>query len=329
MTSLATHVSVFLRERLPLERRASERTCDTYALALRLFFEFAAQRLEVRPSALTLERLDAQLVLAFLTHLETQRHNSPATRNVRLAAIRTFMRFIEYREPSALEQIQRIRAIPMKRADSRLVAYLNREEMQALLDAPVPDTRDGIRDRAMLHLTYSAGLRVSELVGLRMDNLSFDPRLSIHVMGKGRRERALPLWRETATALRAWLALRPTGQAPEVFLNARGAAMTRSGFEYVLDKHVEVARQHVPSLAAKRVSPHVLRHSCAMMILQSTGDIRKVALWLGHASTQTTEMYLRADTTTLLEAMNATIPPSLRKGHFHPPDQLIELLMTG
>jgi site-specific recombinase XerD len=329
MNHLATHVSVFLRERLPLERRASERTCDTYALALRLFFEFAAQRLKVRPSAVALEQLDAPLVLAFLAHLETERHNSPATRNVRLAAIRTFMCFIEYREPSALAQIQRIRAIPMKRTDTRLIDYLNREEMQALLDAPTPDTRDGIRDRAMLHLAYSAGLRVSELVGLRLDNLTFDPRLSIHVLGKGRRERALPLWRETATALRAWLALRPTGKAPEVFLNARGAAMTRSGFEYILDKHVQVARQHFPSLAAKRISPHVLRHSCAMMILQSTGDIRKVALWLGHASTQTTEMYLRADTTTLLEVMNATTPPTLRKGHFRPPDRLIALLANG
>ena len=329
MTPLATHVSAFLRERLPLERGASERTCDTYALALRLFFEFAAQRLKIRPSALALEQIDAPLVLAFLADLETERHNSPATRNVRLAAIRTFMRFIEYREPSVLAQIQRIRAIPMKRADSRLVDYLNREEMQALLDAPAPDTRDGIRDRAMLHLAYSTGLRVSELVGLRLDNLAFDPRLSIHVLGKGRRERSLPLWRETATTLRAWLALRPTGKASEVFLNARGTVMTRSGFEYILDKHAEVARQHVPSLAAKRISPHVLRHSCAMMILRSTGDIRKVALWLGHASIQTTEMYLRADTTTLLETMNTTIPPSIRKGHFRPPDQLIELLKSG
>lgn len=130
MTSLATHVGVFLRERLPLERGASERTCDTYALALRLFFEFAAQRLKIRPSVLVLEQIDAPLVLAFLTHLETERHNGPATRNVRLAAIRTFMRFIEYREPSALAQIQRIRAIPMKRTDSRLVHYLNREEIK-------------------------------------------------------------------------------------------------------------------------------------------------------------------------------------------------------
>jgi integrase/recombinase XerD len=152
MTSLATHVSVFLRERLPLERRASERTCDTYALALRLFFEFGAKKLKIRPSALSLEQLDAPLVLEFLAHLETQRHNGPATRNVRLAAIRTFMRFIEYREPSALQQVQRIRAIPMKRADIPLVDYLNREEMQALLDAPNPNTREGVRDRAMLHV---------------------------------------------------------------------------------------------------------------------------------------------------------------------------------
>jgi integrase/recombinase XerD len=326
MTSLATHVSVFLRERLPLERRASERTCDTYALALRLFFEFSAQKLKVRPSALTLEQLDAPLVLEFLVHLETQRHNGPATRNVRLAAIRTFMRFIEYREPSALQQVQRIRGIPMKRADMPLVDYLNREEIQALLDAPNPNTREGVRDRAMLHVAYAAGLRVSELVGLRLDNLTFDPMLSIHVLGKGRRERALPLWRVTATALRAWLAQRPAGQATEVFLNAHGAAMTRSGFEYILEKHVRTAAHQCPSLSTKSISPHCLRHSCAMTILQSTGDIRKVALWLGHASTQTTEMYLRADTTTLLEVMNTTPPPTLRKGHFRPPDQLIALL---
>lgn len=162
-----------------------------------------------------------------------------------------------------------------------------------------------------------------------MENLSFNPQLSIHVLGKGRRERALPLWRETASALRAWLALRPTAQAPEVFLNARGAAMTRAGFEYILDKHVQTAAQRCPSLLTKSVSPHCLRHSCALLILQSTGDIRKVALWLGHASTQSTEMCLRADTTTLLETMNTTIPPTLRKGHFRPPDQLIALLKTG
>lgn len=329
MTTLATHVSAFLRERLPRERRASERTCDTYALALRLFFEFAARRLKVRPSELILEQLDAPLVLVFLEHLEVERHNGPATRNVRLAAIRTFMRFIEYREPAALAQVQRILAIPMKRTDTRLVSYLTSEEMQTLLNAPVPNTREGVRDRAMLYLAYSAGLRVSELVGLQLANLAFEPRLCIHVLGKGRHERALPLWQESATALRAWLAIRPSARAPEVFLNARGMAMTRSGFEYVLRQHVQRASQHCPSLANKRISPHVLRHSCAMMLLQATGDIRKVALWLGHASIQTTEMYLRADTTALLEAMNAVTPLALRKGHFRPPDQLIALLKSG
>lgn len=326
MIPLATHVSAFLLQRLPLENHASERTCETYALALRLFFEFVARRLKVRPSSLLVEHLDALHVHAFLEHLEKQRHNSPATRNVRLAAIRTFMRFIEHREPAALEQVQRIRAIPMKRIEARLVSHLNREEMQALLDAPSPDTRGRIRDRAMLYLTYSAGLRVSELVGLRVDDLTFNPRACVRVLGKGRRERALPLWRETAATLRAWLVQRPSGRVPELFVNARGAALTRSGFEYILEKHIQTAAKRYPSLLTKRVSPHSIRHSCALLILQSTGDIRKVALWLGHASTQTTEMYLRADTTTLLNVMNTTPPPSLRKGHFRPPDQLIALL---
>jgi integrase/recombinase XerD len=194
------------------------------------------------------------------------------TRNVRLAAIRTFIRFIEYREPSALAQVQRIRAIPTKRADTRLVDYLSRDEMQALLDAPAPDTRDGVRDRAMLHVAYSAGLRVSELVGLRLENLAFDPRLSIRVLGKGRRRRALPLWRETPAALRAWLALRPTRQAPEVFLNARGAAMTRSGFEYILDKHVHTAAQRGPSLLTKNVSPHCLRHYVSFLTMSDNPE---------------------------------------------------------
>jgi len=326
MTSLATHVSVFLRERLPLEKRASERTCEVYALALRLFFEFTAQELKIRPSSLRLEHLDAPRVQAFLEYLEKQRHNNPATRNLRLAAIRTFMRFIEHREPAALEQVQRIRAIPMKRTESRLVNHLNRDEMQALLDAPSPHTREGIRDRAMLYLAYSAGLRVSELVGLRLENLTFNPRPCVYVIGKGRRERALPLWRETGSALRSWLVQRPPGPATELFLNSQGCALTRSGFEYILDKHVQTAAKQCPSLLSKRVSPHCLRHSCALLILQSTGDIRKVALWLGHASVQTTEMYLRADTTTLLEVMNETPPPTLRKGRFRPPDQLIALL---
>ena len=326
MKPLASHVSAFLRERLPVERRASEHTVDSYALALRLLFEFAAKKWAISPSKLDLAQIDAPLVLNFLAYLEKERQNCPTTRNVRLAAIHAFMRFIEYREPAALEQVRCILAIPLKKTDTRLVTHLTMAEMQAILNAPHPHKRDGIRDRAMLYVALSAGLRVSELVGLQMDKLSFEPRLCIRVLGKGRRERALPLWREAATALRAWLAIRQPASVPEVFLNARGDAMSRSGFEYVLRRHVGTAAQQCRSLHNKQVSPHVLRHTCAMMTLQATGDIRKVALWLGHANIQTTEMYLRADPTELLDAMNAAKPLNLHKGQFRPPDQLIAIL---
>lgn len=263
-------------------------------------FEFASGRLRIAPSQLAIEHIDATLVLAFLEHIETRRKNSPATRNIRLAAVRSFMRFLEYRVPSALGQIRTVLAIPMKKTDTRLVVHLTQAEMQAVLDAPNPRTRDGVRDRAMLHVGFAAGLRVSELIGLRLDYLSFEPRLSIKVLGKGRRERVLPLWKETAAAVRAWLAIRGLAATPEVFLNARGRAMTRAGFEYILDKQVQAASEKYPSLRDKRVSPHVLRHTCAMLTLHATGDIRKVALWLGHATVQTTEMYVRADPTAKL-----------------------------
>jgi integrase/recombinase XerD len=326
MTPIAPHITAFLRERLPLERGASVHTCETYAYGFKVLFGFASCRLKITPSQLMLEHLDAALVLAFLEHIETQRGNAASTRNVRLATIRSFMKFIEHRVPSALEQVRRVLAIPMKRADTRLVVHLVRSEMQAVLDAPDPRERKGIRDRAMLHVACAAGLRVSELVGLRLDGLVFDPRLSIRVLGKGRRERVLPLWKETATALRSWLAVRGSSPAPHVFLNALDLPLTRAGFEYILERNVQIASERCPSLRDKRVSPHVLRHTCAMLALQATGDLRKVALWLGHASVQTTEMYVRADPSTKLDALNASTPPTLRKGRFSPPDSLIAIV---
>jgi integrase/recombinase XerD len=328
MTSITPLITYFLRERLPLERRASVHTCETYAHAFRLLFEFAAIRLKTRPSQLHLEQIDAPLVLAFLDHLETIRGNGGASRNTRLAAIKSFMHFVEYRVPSALDQIRQILAIPSKKTDTRLVCHLSMAEMQAILDVPDPKVRMGIRDRAMLHICFVAGLRVSELVGLKVDDVSFDPRPCIRVLGKGRRERLLPLWKESGVVLRQWLAVRGPAAVPELFLNARGDAMSRAGFEYVLREHIQVARNTCPSLNQKRVSPHVLRHSCAMMTLEATADIRKVALWLGHSSLQTTEMYLRADPTQKLEAVSLATPPSLRKGKFTAPDRLIELLQA-
>jgi integrase/recombinase XerD len=323
MTPLAPHITAFLRQRLPFERGASAHTCDTYAFGFKLLFEFASSRLGISPSQLMIEHLDAALILAFLVHIETHRRNAASTRNVRLATIRSFMKYLEHRVPSALDQVRSVLAIPMKRTDTRLVVHLTRPEIQAVLDAPDPHTRDGIRDRAMLHVAYAAGLRVSELVGLRLDGLAFEPRLSVRVLGKGRRERVLPLWKETATTLRAWLAIRGSSPAPQVFLSAVGLPLTRSGFEYILERHVGIAERRCPSLREKRVSPHVLRHTCAMLTLQATGDLRKVALWLGHASTQTTEMYVRADPSTKLDALTASTPPTLRRGRFTPPDALI------
>ncbi len=325
MTPIAPDIEAFLREHLARQRDASQHTCDSYAYSFQLLFEFAAKILKVPPSALTLEQLDATLIGAFLEHLEQTRRNSSDTRNVRLAAIRSFFRFLEYRHPAALEQIRRVLAIPFKKTDAHLVSYLTQKEVRALLDAPDPTTRAGIRDRAMLHLAVCAGLRVSELTGLRIDDVALSS-MSIRVRGKGRRERATPLWKVTATALRAWLAIRGTTSAPELFVNARGEAMTRWGFAYVLKRHVATAQCHCPSLSNKQVSPHVLRHTCAMIVLQATQDIRKVSLWLGHANLATTEIYTRADPSEKLEAVNAIVPPHLRKGKFQPPDKLIALL---
>jgi site-specific recombinase XerD len=242
-----------------------------------------------------------------------------------LAAFRSFFRFLQHREPAAVGQVRRVLAIPFKKTDTRLVPYLVQEEMQALLDAPDPSTRKGVRDRAMLHLAVCAGLRVSELTGLRMDDLA-PQSASIRVRGKGRRERALPLWKTTSAALRAWLAIRGPVASPELFVNARGEPFSRWGIAYVLPRHTETADRKCPTLHGKQVSPHVLRHTCAMVVLQAKQDIRKVSLWLGHSNLTTTEVYVRADPTEKLEAIEAVVPPSLRKGKFRPPDKLLELL---
>lgn len=326
MTALAPYLSSFLREHLPKERRASPHTCEAYAHSFRLLVGFAACRLGVRPCRLEVEQLDAPLILAFLEHIEADRRNSARTRNARLAAINAFFRFLEYRLPSSLDQAGQIHAIPVKKADEALVAYLTRDELQALLDAPDARTPSGIRDRAMFHLAFAAGLRVSELVGLRLDQLDQPTLSTIHVLGKGRRERVLPLWKETTSALKAWLARRPATKEPALFLNALGRAMTRSGFEYILTKHAAKAARTQPTIGSKRVTPHILRHTCAMHTLQATRDIRRVSLWLGHASLQSTEIYLRADPTEKLEALAATSAPMFKPGRFRAPDKLLAML---
>jgi len=327
MTPIAPHISTFLNEWLPRQRGTSPHTSESYSYAFKLLFEYASQRFKVPPCRLALEQIDAALVMAFLEDLETKRANCASTRNARLVAIKSFMAFLEHHLPALLEQCRQIRAIPSKKTNTPQVNHLDRAQIEALLNAPDLATRSGARDRAMLHLCFAAGLRVSELVSLPLTALSLHADPSVRVTGKGRRERTLPLWKQTAADVRAWLAVRiAQSGVGEVFVNARGLPMTRSGFECVLAKHAITAAAQCPSLTTKRISPHVLRHSCALMILQATGDLRKVALWLGHTDIQTTEMYLRVDPAEKLTALASVVPLTLRPGRFKAPDKLIAML---
>ena len=263
MTELASHLGVFLRQHLPRDRNASHHTVLSYADSFQLLVCFTAERLGVRPCRIEIEQLTAPLILDFLDNLERERNNTVGTRNVRLAAFKSFFRYLAYRAPACLDLAHQVHAIPMKRRDEALVESLNRDELRALLDAPDPTTAAGVRDRAMLHLTYAAGLRVLELIGLMCADLALPHLDTVRVTGKGRRERVLPLWQETRSALRDWLAVRPVTGHDHLFLNARGKGMTRHGFAHRLALHAATARQTMPSMASKRIFPHLLRHSCA------------------------------------------------------------------
>ena len=327
MTPLAPLVTAFFRQNLAVEKGVSKNTLASYSYAFKFLCGHVSDRLGMSPSQLSLEDLDAPSVRGFLEHLERDGGNTARTRNLRLTAIRSFMKYVEYEVPAALEQVRRILAISSKRIEERLVNHLTKEEMRAILDAPDPSTRSGIRDQAMLYLGFAAGLRVSELVGLRLDDIELNgPYPSILVRGKGRKQRRLPLWKEATRALRAWLAVRGGAPVPEVFLNAHGEALTCSGFTYIVKKYAHLAMPQRPGLSEKRVSPHVLRHTCAINSLQATRDIRKVALWLGHSNLKSTEIYLRADPTEKLNTIEAALPPNLRRGVFQVEDRLIAWL---
>ena len=328
MTSdLARPLAAFLRDHLPGERGASPHTVASYAASFKLLAVFAAERHGVRPCQLQLGQLDTTTLLAFLEHLETQHDNGARTRNARLAAIKSFFRYLECRHPAWLDLAAQVRALPLKKCDLPPVDYLDRAEIRALLNAPASDTVTGLRDRAMLCLAYNAGLRVSELVGLALEDLR-TPRLdSIRVTGKGRRGRVLPLWQQTRAALRQWLGVRPDGGDSHLFLSAFGSGLTRRGFAKRVALHAETAARAVPSIAGKSVTPHALRHACALHTLEATGDIRQVGLWLGHATLKSTEMYLRVDPANKLDILAARQPPSLRKGSFEGVhDELLALL---
>ena len=288
------HLTTFLQEHLPRERNFSRHTIQSYTQCFKLLVLHAAEHLKIRPCALTVEHFTVPLLVAFLESLEKDRNNSVGTRNIRLAAIKSFFRYLEYRVPSCLDLALQVRAILQKRADKPLIDWLDSVEMQAILDAPDTTTVAGLRDRAMLYVCYATGLRVSELTALTLDSLSNPQLETIRILGKGRRERELPLWAEVKTVLQQWLDVRPPVNNRYLFLNARGRAMSPDGFAYRLDLHVVTAAESMPSLNDKRITPHVIRHATAMGILHATGDIRSVSLWLGHADVKTTEVYLRA-----------------------------------
>ena len=328
MIHIAPYAAAFVVEHLPRDRSFSPHTIESYSSSLLLFAVYAARRHGVQPSSLLLEQLSADLVLDFLDHLETERGNSVRTRNARLTALKSFLRYLEYREPACHELSRQVHAIPEKRGERTLPHWLDRDEVQAIVDAPDIGTASGVRDRAMLHLAYSAALRVSELTSLMIDSLSHPHLDTVKVMGKGRRERVLPLWKETRTALRCWLDIRPEVHVNHLFLSARRQPMSRHGFAHRLDLHAAAAKAAVPSIGDKRITPHVLRRSCAMHTLEATRwNVYYVSLWLGHESMASTELYLRGNTAEKLKILDANVPPTIRKGAFKgAQDKLLSVL---
>jgi site-specific recombinase XerD len=319
-------VQDFFVRRLIAQRGASARTVEAYRDAFELLLGFAGQRTGKPPSALSLADLDAPLILDFLEHLEAERGNTARTRNARLAAIHSFMRYAGLRDPASLPVTERVLAIPAKRFDRPVLGYLSREQIAAILAAPDRATWSGRRDAALLAVAYNTGARVSELTALRARDVLLDRQTAVHLHGKGRKERVIPLWKTTATELRSWLNQLNAGPEAPVFPNRAGAPLTRSGIRDRLDRAVAVAQQHCPSLRGQHVSPHTLRHSTAMHLLQSGTDLAVIALWLGHESPATTHQYLEADLAAKEAVLQRLTDPSPQPARFQPADQLLAFL---
>ena len=328
MTFLAPHATAFVTQHLPRDLRASEDTIESYSAGLLMFVLFIAEKRGTRPSRVKAEHISTDLVLEFLDFLEQERGNSIRTRNIRLSTIKSFFRYLESRSVACLNIARQVHAIPQKRFDKTVLDWLDRDEIQSLIDAPDVGTTSGLRDRAMLHLGYSAGLRASELVSLTLDRFQQPDLETVHVLGKGRRERVLPLWKETQVALKSWLDIRPRTGSDRVFLNARGEPMGRHGFAHRLKLHAATACRSLPSIGSKNVTPHVLRRSCAMHTLQATKwNVGYVSLWLGHVNTLSTDIYLQGNSAEKLEVLAANLPPTIKRGSFNrAQDKLVKLL---
>ena len=327
MPSFAMLVQRFFTEHLTHHRAVSPRTIAAYGDTFRLLLQFAEQHAGRLPSELKLVDLDAKLVLAFLDHLERVRKNGARSRNARLAALRSFLKYAAHHDLSALGVIEQALAVPMKRFDRPMLGFLTRQEMQAILDAPDMCTWAGQRDNAMFTLPYNTGARISEIIDLRVKNLILDKSPSIHLMGKGRKQRTVPLWRSTITLMRAWK--RRMGETEDnapMFPNRRGEAMSRSNVTQPLALAVAAAAKQHPQLLKRSISPHTFRHTTAMHLLQSGIDITVIALWLGHESPSTTHMYIEADLAMKERALDRLQPPAKATMRYKPPDRLMQFL---
>jgi integrase/recombinase XerD len=317
----------FFTQRLMAQRQVSPHTLASYRDTFRLLLRFTEQRLHKPPSSLALSDLQPALIGAFLDELEQARGNSARSRNLRLTAIRSFLRYAAGEEPAQSGLIQRVLAMPSKREARKLVAFLTRLEIEAVLAAPDQTTWVGRRDYALLAVGLQTGLRLSELTGLQRTDLTLEAGAHVHCLGKGRKERRTPLTKQVVAILKRWLQEPSRGAGQILFPNARGGRLSADGVQYLLAKHVTVASQRCPSLALKHVTPHVLRHTAAMELLQAGVDRSVIALWLGHESIETTQMYLDADLA-LKERALAKLPQADAKppGRYRPDDQLLAFL---
>jgi integrase/recombinase XerD len=326
MTVLAPTLQAFFTDRLIKQRRASEHTIAAYRDTIRLLLRFAAERTGTTPTDLEIDDLDAQLIGAFLDHLEQERGNSARTRNARLAAIRSLFRYAALRHPENAATISRVLSIPPKRFERALISFLTEPELDALLNAPNRDTWTGRRDHAVILLAAQTGLRVSELIGLTRSDLHLGHGAYVNCVGKGRKQRITPLTRSTTAILSDWLRERVGQPTDPLFPTRTGSALSRDALEHRLAKHVATATEQCPQLQTKQITAHVLRHTAAMRLLQAGVDTSTIALWLGHEQAETTQIYLHADLALKEQALARTTPPDITPGRYQPPDKLLAFL---
>jgi site-specific recombinase XerD len=326
--SFALLVQQFFTEYLVAQRALSPRTIACYRDALMLFLDFASRKLRQTPTALRLVDIQPDLILAFLNHLEHERHNSIRSRNLRLSALRTFLKFAGRRDVESLHVVERALAVPMKRFEQPMLGFLTREEMVAVMGQPGP-TWSSQRDHLLLAMLYNTGARVTEIVRLRVVDVVLDSAACVHLQGKGRKQRSVPLWKTTVLEIRAWLRANPQlGSEAALLPNRDGHAMTRCNVAQRLDLAVARAVTSQPSLAKKQVSPHTLRHTTAMHLLQSGVPFNVIALWLGHESPNTTHRYVEADLGMKQKALARLEAPDTKVGQFRASDSLMRFLQT-